>query len=236
MKNYFTKTIQWALIFGFCMILIECGASNRLREYEFRDLTAAAVISSPLRPEVFTDPSIYIDKDNPLGSFLRIGSTIAREFQAEKARARLDSAITLVDVPERIRNRTVESSSTYLHYRPIEDYHNSDFLFNIYIQNYGIDAQSWESDVYFQIEVKVHLLDNKTGAEIWKTSVKEREPLSRKIFDSGSYTADNVFTAIALSSLSVEEMSKGFQYLADYTADQITKKLQKDFAKSREIR
>lgn len=233
MRNYLVKIFQWALISGLSLTLIGCGSSNRLGEYEFRDFTAAAVISAPLRPEVFTDPSIYVDRDNPIGSILSIGSTLAKEIQAERARARLDSAMTLVDVPERIRNGTVQNCSRYLHYRPIEDYHNSDFLFDIYIETFGIDAKSWESNVYFQMEVKVHLLDNETGAEIWKTSLKEREPISQGIFDSGSYTADNVLTAIALSKLSVEKMAEGFQYFADYTADHIARKLQKDFVKSR---
>jgi len=212
---------------------MKCGSSNNLREYEFRDLTAAAVISAPIRAEVFTGFPLYVDKNDPIGSVFRIGANLAKEIEAEKARERLDSAMTSVNVPERIRDKTVKNCSMYLHYRPIEDYHDSDFLFNIYIENYGLETNSWESNVYFKIEIKVHLLDNKTGMEIWKTGVKERTTLSGELFDSRSYTADNVLTAIALSKLSVEEMVKGFQYLADYSADRISKKLQNDFLNSR---
>ena len=233
MKNHIAKIVQCTLIFGLSLALIECGSSNRLREYDFRDFTAAAVVSAPPGPEVFTNSFIFLDKDDPIGSALRLGTTIAKEVQAGKAQARLDSAMQQVDIPERIRGRVLQRSSTYLHYDPTDDYRDSDFLFDIYIREYGIDAKSWDSRVYFKIDVKVHLIDNGTGMEIWEAHVEERKPLSQSIFGWSGSPTDNIITAVALSSLSVKEMAIGFQNLADYTADRVAQKLQEDFEKSR---
>jgi len=234
MKNCFLKIMPWVLVAGLSLALIGCGSSNRLREYTFRDLTAAAIIAAPSGPEVFTGSFIHVDQDDLFASALRAGTTLAKEVTADKAQAQLDSAMMRVDVPERIRGRALQRCSEYLHFRPIQDYDESDFLFDMYIETYGIDAESWDARVYFQIDLKVYLIDNTTGLEIWKTHVKERQPLSGTIFDTGSVAADDVITAIALSQLSVEEMVLGFQYLADDTADRVARKLRRDFAKSRE--
>ncbi|MCK4597640.1 hypothetical protein KAU04_06345, partial [bacterium] len=86
----------------------------------------------------------------------------------------------------------------------------------------------------FQIDLKVSLLDNSTGLEIWKTRVKEKQLLSRSHFYIDSYSAGNVITAIALSQLSTEGMAAGFQQLAEDTADRLARRLRQDYAKSRE--
>jgi hypothetical protein len=225
---------SWALVAGLGLVLLGCGSSHRLGEYTFRDLTVAAIIDAGSEPTVFTDAFIDINPEDLLASAMSAGATLAKEISAGEAQARLDSAMIQVDVPERIRRRTLRRCSEYLHLRSTQDYHGSDFLFDMYVEDYGIDAEAWDAGVYFNINLMVYLIDNKAGVEIWKTRVKERLPFSQSAFGGFSTTADNVITAVALSQFSVEEMAEGFRYLADKTADRVARKLREDFSKSRE--
>ncbi|MFC1725093.1 hypothetical protein ACFL4T_05660 [candidate division KSB1 bacterium] len=217
-------------------IMLSCGSSNKLVEYDFRDNTIAGITSGPLGPSVHTDTPVFIDRKDIFGSFLRLGTTIAKEIEIEKLQARLDSAMSAVNVPEEIKNNTLSGCSDYFHFRPVDDKRNADFLFDFFIKYYGIDAQSYESNVFFKIEIAVYLIDNKTGVQIWKTSIKDREPMTSSIFSPESYTAGNVLTALMLSRLTVEELYKGFQYLAEFSADRIINRLKDDFLKSRNQR
>lgn len=233
MRSHFLKMTSLALVAGLSLTVVGCGARHRLAEYTFRDLTAAALVSAP-GPEVFTGSFIDVVEHDLISSALRAGTTLAKEVTASQAQARLDSAMIQVDVPERMKERMLQRCSEFLHLQPTPDYEGCDFLFDMYIDSYGIDAESWESMVYFQIDLKVYLLDNTTGLEIWKAHLKRRQPLSRAIFDTGFPAAADVISAITLSQLTVEEMVTGFQYLADEAADHVVRKLRKDYAKSRE--
>ena len=233
MKNYFIKSLQLVLIVFVSMILIECSSYKKLINYTFKDHTASAIVTAAPWADVFTDSFIQIDKGNLFRTILNVGSTIVKEVEAGKVKTLLDSAMKQVNVPERIKNRTLEKGADFLHYRPIQEHTQSDYMFDIHIKDYGIDAKSWDAGVYFRIDIIVNLIDNRTGKQIWKKHVQERKPMSRTIFSLGGTTTSNIINAIMLSNLSVEEMIKGFQYLADYTADRIIQKLQKDYAKSR---
>jgi hypothetical protein len=234
MKVIIGRNLHWAIIIGLCITIFDCGSSNRLREYRFSNNSAAAIVSAPPAPEVFTESFFDVDSQDLLGSVLRLGGNIAKEIEAAEARARLDSAMQLVDVPDRIRIRTLERGSKYMHYRSIDDEDAADFLFDIFINHYGIEAKSWDAGVYFEVDLHVYLLDNETGLEIWKKHFKERQPISRTSFLADETAAEDVVTAVVLAGLSVEEMARGFKRLADYTADRITQKLRKDFQKSRQ--
>lgn len=234
MRNCLVKLMLWIMALSLGLALMGCGSSNRLKDYTFRDMTAAALIAVPSEPEVFTDSFLDIDPEDLLASALRAGTTLAKEITADQTRARLDSAMAQVDLPEQILDGTLQRCSQYLHLLPIYDPDRSDFLFDMVINSYGIDAESWDSRVYFKMDLEVYLLDNNTGLEIWKTRVKEKQPVSGLAFGTSSVAADNIITAVGLSQLSVEEMVEGFQYLADDTADRVARKLRRDYAKSRE--
>ena len=140
-----------------------------------------------------------------------------------------------VDVPERIRGQVLESCSSYLHYQPIDEAKDADFLFDMYIKRYGIEAKSWSASVDFRIDVEVQLLDNERGVRVWKKRVKEHQPVTRAAFGFPTAAGD-VFTAVSLSELTEEELARGFEHLADYAAGRITKKLKDNFVKARSKR
>ena len=231
-----TKIFLFALVVSMALTSIMCGSSNRLMEYDFRDRTASAMMALPPPPEVFTD-SFWMggDEDNIIETAIRIGTTIAKEVEVHKTQEKMNNAMERVDVPERIRERTLDRCSNYLRYQPVDDPDNADFLFDMHIQNYGIDAKSWDASVHFKIDVKVYLIDNKKGIEVWWKRVKERMPVTRSTFGLPDAAGD-IITAVSLSSLSEEDMAEGFTHLADFTADRVARKLSEDFAKARSKR
>jgi hypothetical protein len=229
------RFFQWTFVVVVVMTIVMCGSSNRFMEYEFNNRTAAAMMALPPPPEVFTDSWFMIDDDNLVEAAIKIGTTIAKEVEVQKTRDKLSLAMEEVDVPERIRERTLERCGKYLRYQPVDDNDDADFLFDIQIEHYGIDAKSWSASVHFKIDVNVYLIDNKQGIEVWKKHVKEQMPVSRSIFGLPDEAGD-IITAVSLSELSVDEMVMGFDQLAGYTADQIARKLQRDFSEARSKR
>ena len=216
----------------FCLAFLYCGSSNRLREYEFRNLTAAALMATPPRAQIFSDSFVWVDTDDPIGSALRIGTTIAKDVEARKVRERLENALHSIDVPEQIRLRTLKECSKSLHYRPTEATDEADYLFRMKIRRYGIEANSWSTSVHFKIDLRVQLIDNQKDVEIWEKRVNERFVVSQSMFGLGDM-AGNVITAVALSRLTEEELTEGFRHLADYTADRMAEKLHEDFINAR---
>ena len=230
--NHHTKIMTLTSSVLLALTFIMCGSSNRLMEYDFNDRTAAAMMAIPPPAEVFTDSWFMIDGDNIIETAIKIGTTIAKEVEVQKTREKLDNALQKVDVAERIRERMLERCSKYLRYRPVDDPDDADFLFDMHMQHYGIDAQSWTAGVHFKIDVKIYFIDNDKGVEVWRKRVRERMPVTHDIFGLPSAAGD-IITAVSLSELSEEEIIAGFEHMADYTADQIARRLQQDFTRAR---
>lgn len=225
--------LQACFIFILIFLLFSCSSSNKLKLYQFNNSTASA--SEPLAPPatVFTHSSLWIDEQDPLGSLVRIGTTIAKEVEAVKVRAKLDSALELVDIPMQIKEKTLIQCSRFMRYQPVENTADSDFLFTFHIKKYGIEAKNWSATAFFNLKVQVDLLDNKNEKRIWKKKVTVNQPITSRIFGIGE-SLGNVFTAVALSRLTVDQIANGLENLADFAADEISRKLRDDYMKSRE--
>jgi len=233
------SNIQRALWIGFCVtvsgsVLLSCGSSHRLHEVQFRDRRASVFMAAAPRPDVFTGGFVWVDKDDPVGSILRAGTTIAKEVEAGRVRARLDSAMREVDVPERLRDGVLYGCSELLALDPVPDARDADFTFHLNLREYGIEAKSWTTGTFFKIDLDVSLIDNTRELRVWKKRFKERMPVSPEYFGLDQ-SIDNVITAVALSRLTVEQMAAGFEQLADVTADRLTARLQRDYVESREV-
>ncbi|KPJ61496.1 MAG: hypothetical protein AMJ46_02140 [Latescibacteria bacterium DG_63] len=226
-----SRFLRWLLILAVGLSALHCGASNRLREYEFRNHTATAIMMTSPTPQVFTQSFLRMDEDDLLGTAISLGTTIAKGVQVHETQERLNNAMESVDIPEQIRIQTLKQCSEYLHFQPVQQSANADFLFVMTVSKYGIEANSWDSSVRFRIDVKIRLMDNRRNIKIWEKSIKEGQPISRGMFGLGEAAGD-VITAVTLARLSEEEMVRGFAYLADYVADRIAERIQNDFIKA----
>lgn len=229
----FQKSVILAVCFLVLMTLTMCASLNKLQGYEFRDHTAAALLENPPPPEIFTDNWTDVNLDNPVEALIKIGTGIAKEVEVSKTRAKLDSAMDRVDIPEIIRTETLTGGSKFLHYQPIEEQEDAFYLFDMQMKRYGIDAASWSASVHFKMDVKVTLLDNERGVEIWKRNFHESFPVTNRIFGLHDAAGD-ILNAMALSQLSADQIATGLENLAVHTADRIVRKLREDFSNTRE--
>ncbi len=231
MKNQVKKVTLLLLVLILGLTLLQCGSSNRLREYEFRSKTAAARMSAPPRAQVFSESFFNPGSGDIVSAAINLGTSIVKGVEAAKAQKRLNAAMEQVDVPEHIRRQTLKRCAEYLHFQPINSTSDADFLYLMKIKKYGIEADSWNSSVYFKIDVRIKLIDNKKNIEVWKRTVRENQLISGEAFGLGD-AVGNVVSAVALSQLTEEEMIVGFSHLAEYVADRIAERIQNDYIKA----
>lgn len=226
---------RFSVLISLAMLLGGCGSSNHLHEYDFADRSAAVLAAIPPRPVVFTDfpYEAYVDPHDPIGSVFRAGTAIAKQREARAAQARMDSALMQIDLVERIAAQTLLQSTHMLGYRPVSDPDEADYLLDLRVQNYGLVASSWDATVHLEVEADVLLIDRRSRRVIWKKRLREAEPLSNLPVGLGT-SVGNVFTARALSRLSVEDLTQALASLADFTTDRLIVALRDDFYESRE--
>ena len=210
-----------------------CRSTNRLADYEFSERTLAVNTVFRGMPEVETGDFYFIDGERPLRSVLKLGSSLVKRAEAEKAQQRMDSAMQLVDVSEILYDRILHQSAIYLNTEPVGMIGEADYLLDVNIREYGIDAKSWDANAFFKIKAHAQLVDRRAGRLVWETRFEEREPISPAIL--GPHPAiRNVLSANALASLSVDELAAALEQMADYAADRITRRLQHDLYESRD--
>jgi hypothetical protein len=206
------------------MLVPACGHGNRLGDYSYSGRSLAVVYDFPPDPAVLTGPYFVGQSRDPVHAILRAGSRVATEIQAYRVRERLDSATALVDVADRVAQRTSERATRYLRTRLTEQDDEADFVLEVQIHDYGIDAKEWDAAAHFFVDAEVTLLAGLDGRLIWKTRVRDSDPITPAIF-GGRSVVRNVVTAAALADLSVEEIARALEQLADYTADHVTGRL-----------
>ena len=208
-----------------------CASTGRLKEYDFRDRSVAVVAIVPPRPYVETGYGPELAGRGVLGALVAVGSSVYKEVQASKLRARLDSASAGMDLSDRIAGGVLERSARYLGARAVETSRDADFQIEVHVDEYGIDARDWDNGARFHIEARLLMLDRE-GREVWKGKVSENEELTSSWFSPGAAASD-VWTGSALGDLTVREAEEAFNAIADHTADRLAEKLRKAMEKVR---
>lgn len=211
------------------LLSIACRGTGRLAEYDFTDRTVAVRSLIPPRPEVLTGPWFLDWPTDPVRAVIRAGTRIAKEVEASQIRARLDSASVSVDVADRLANRAHERSAFYLRAKPVEEEADADFIIDVLVREYGIDAEDWDAAAHFYVDARLVLIDGRTGIQIWDTKVTSRDRMAPMVFGPGAIR--DVVTATALANQSVAEISQALERLADYSADRITERLREALEK-----
>lgn len=207
-----------------------CGGGNRLAEYDFSGGTLALVDLGTPRPVLLTG-DVDVDTDEgALEAVLDAGSRVAKEASARKARARLDSAASRVDMGEMMADRILERGSRYLGTRPVEAEAEADYLLELGVRDYGIDARSGR-DARLFVVADVILLERETGREIWSTEVRGRDRLVPSV--EGVDLPSDIFTAGGLTRISVDDFEGILRGLADVSADAVADQLREDLRDAR---
>jgi len=222
-------------IFALAILLAgaACGPSHRLGEYNFRQASVAAVCEVPPFPDVLTGPLVIDLPDDYVGAVIEAGSRAAREVSARRVEEKLDSATARVDLALLIEDESLRRASRALGAEAGPE-RESDFLLEIWVHEYGIQATDWDATANFFIDADATLLDSYDGSEVWRAGVRAQDPVGPEVFGPGAVR--DVVTAAAIANLSVEEMARALQQLAEFTAYQITEQLRYDLAETRRSR
>lgn len=200
-----------------------CGGGHHLAEYPFASRTLAVVYIAPPAPELLTSYYDLRNSQNPLEAVVRAGADVAREREGRRASARLDSATARIDIPVMLAKRTVDRASRYLGTRAINDENQADYLMEVRMERFGINAKADEAAYLFTFAEAV-LIDRRTGREIWNSNVHGRERLTPYV-ESSSPIPGSVITASTLGSVTVADFQGALNQLMDYSSTLITNEL-----------
>ncbi|HET9776070.1 MAG TPA: hypothetical protein VFP77_05855 [Gemmatimonadaceae bacterium] len=203
--------------------LVGCGGGHHLAEYPFSSRTLAVVYIAPPSPELLTSYYDLTNSQNPLEAVVRAGADVAREREGRRANARLDSAADRIDIPAVLAQRTLARASRYLGTRPSTDENQADYLMEVRMERFGINAKADEAAYLFTFAEAV-LIDRRTGREIWNVNVHGRDRLTPYV-ESTSRIPGSVITAGTLGSVSVADFQGALNQLMDYSSNLITDEL-----------
>ncbi len=200
-----------------------CGGGHHLAEYPFSSRTLAVVYIAPPAPELLTSYYDLLSSQNAVEAVVRAGADVAREREGRRANARLDSASARIDIPAVLAKRTLERASRYLGTRAITDEQQADYLMEVRMERFGINAKADEAAYLFTYAEAV-LLDRRTGREIWNVNIHGRDRLTPYV-ESSSPIPGSVITAGTLGSVSVADFQGALNQLMDYSSNLITNEL-----------
>ena len=212
--------------------LAGCGPHYHLNEYDFSGHSVALVYLAPARPVLRTGVNDPPDAGSVTAAVLRTGSGVAKEIEGRRARTRLDSALTRVNVERLLSQRTLDRASRYLGARPVTQRNDADFLLEVDMHSFGIDARD-ESAAYLFMNATAVLLDARTGRELWSHDLHGYDRLTPYVRGTDPIPG-GVITAGALGQVSVPEFQRVLEQLAYYSSDRITDELRAALRDARE--
>jgi hypothetical protein len=178
---------------------------------------------APPAPELLTSYYDLGSSQNPLEAVVRGAADVAREREGRRAQARLDSAASRIDFPTVLAQRTVQRASRYLGTRPVTDENQADYLMEVRMERFGINAKADEATYLFTFAEAV-LIDRRTGREIWNVNVHGRDRLTPYV-EASSPIPGSVIAAGTLGSVKVADFQNALNALMDYSSTLITNEL-----------
>ena len=216
------RTLAGALIVVIASA-VACGGGHHLAEYPFSTRTLAVVYIAPPAPVLLTNYYDVRTSQNAIEAVVRAGADVVKEREGRRASARLDSATARVDIPAVLARKTLERASRYLGTRPIADEQQADYLMEVRMDRFGINAKADEAAYLFTYSEAV-LLDRRTGREIWNMRVHGRDRLTPYVVGSNGIPG-TVVTASTIGSVSVAEFQGALNQLMDLSSNVITNEL-----------
>jgi hypothetical protein len=212
-----------AFIFALLVAASGCGRKHYLAEYQFSDKALALSFIEPPSPELLTGLYDLRVSRNPITMAARVGGGVAKEVEARRASARLDSAAASVDIPARLAQRTLERTALYLGARPVQSTSEADFVIEINMRRFGIDARSPHA-AYLYTRAEAVLLDRRTGREIWSVDIHGSDRMTPFIVGTRSIPS-SIFTAATIHNISVAEFQGALDQLVVASSNAITYQL-----------
>jgi hypothetical protein len=211
-----------ALVAGL-MLIAGCGRKFYLAEYQFADKTIAMVYLDTPNPELLSGWYNLRPSTNPIRVVVNAGAGVAKEIEARRASARLDSATRQVDIPARLADRTLQRASLYLGTRPVSSTEGADYVLEVNMRRFGIDARSTNA-AYLFTNAEAVLVDHRTGREIWSSEVSGSDRVTPWVVGTRNIPS-SIFTAATISTVSVEDFEEALDQLVTSSSNLITSEL-----------
>lgn len=207
--------------------LFSCQTVNRLEDYRVRGAAVAVDVPAPPAPAFKINYSVTLDRHDPLGTAISIGTNLVKANEASLAEGRMREALGEVDVPGILGQETESACTTALGAVVSPERAGADFLLSLEIHEYGLEADSPWQGVRLFMRVTARLYHNGSGDLAWRRSITVDQSASPEMFGMGSIVG-TIVTAASLSELSTEELAQGFGELARESARAIARRLEHD--------
>jgi hypothetical protein len=219
------------LVVAATLVAVTACGKHYLNQYEFTDKTLALVFIEPPSPELLHGWHHLDARDNAIQAVVRAGAGVAKEVEARRASDRLDSAAIRVDVTARLAQRTLERASRYLGTRTVTTPESADYVLEIQMLSFGIDARS-NNAAYLFTRAEAVLLDRRTGREIWSEDVRGTDRMTPYAVGTRDIPG-SIITAGTLHTVTVADFQRALEQLTTYTSNLITDELRE---KLRDVR
>lgn len=208
------------------LILAGCGGKHYLAQYQFAEKTLGLVYIDPPAP-ILRHGWYNIEPGHTIvQTAVNVTASVAKEVEARRASARLDSAAAGVDIPARLAQRTLERASRYLGTRPVVTPESADYVLEIHMRSFGLDARS-NSAAYLFTRAEAVLIDRRTGREIWSEDVRGTDRLTPWVLGTANVPSA-IFTAATLHAVSVADFQQALDQLVTFTSNLITNELREN--------
>jgi hypothetical protein len=198
------------------------GAHHHLDEYTFADRTLALVVLDAPAPGLITG-GYDLRTDDVVELAAKTGSKVMKDVEARRARARMDSATARMRLTDSLAKRALERSSRYLGVRPATSAADADYLLEIHLRNYGLDA-SGSSSASLYTNAEVVLLDRRTGREIWFVRVHGTDRLTPRVYGTGG-VGGSIIAAGTLHTMTVQDFQQALDQLMSLSANVVAEEL-----------
>ena len=210
-----------ALLFG------SCATVNHLAEYRFGGTTVAGTMRTPPEPQVDGNYNVTIDVNKPIQTFASVATNLAKANQLSKAEDKMYAALRQVDVAELVFQETYDRCAASLASDKVVSVTDSDYIFDLEIRSYGLDADSSGAAVRIEIATTARVYATADRRLIWERNVSVRDPLTPEVFGLHD-VLDTVISTAAIAELTEDELVKGFTESARRVAYKIAGKLEDD--------
>ena len=212
------------------LVMVGCG-KHYLDRYTFADRTLALVYIEPPAPELLHGLHYARSGDNAIQAVVRAGAGVAKEVESRRASARLDSATERLDIGDLLAERTLVRASRYLGTRVATSGDSADFLLELTMRSFGVDARSANA-TYLFTRAEAVLIERRTGKEIWREDVRGTDRLTPYVVGTRDVPS-SVISAATLHTVTVADFERALEQLTTYTSNLITNELRE---KLRDVR
>jgi hypothetical protein len=204
--------------------LTACGGrGHHLAEYAFADRSLGLVYIAPPAPVLYTGGYGVPRTDDAVMAVVQAGASVVKEVEARRARARLDSASARVNVADLLAKRTIERAARYLGMRAAGASETADYVLEVQMRSFGIDASS-ASAAYLYTNAEAVLLERRTGREIWSAKVHGTDRLT-PVVRGPDKVPGAIITAGTLTTVSVADFQQALDQLANLSSIVISDEL-----------